>query len=153
MYGGHCTSEKWNNTNKELNKSLVPSFIELISLGKELKGLLGKALFGPCLHNHGYAGTTSWHVFLQQLKPMVQEETHCWTSGPGSKGIQSLRRVWKIRMQLVRIRQSYKQIKQQADSLPEKQQPKRARDMKDKRFIFSWERQRCVERSDICWYG
>lgn len=44
-------------------------------------------------------------------------------------------------MQLVRIRQSNKQIKQQADrSLPDKQQPKGAEDMKDKRFIFSWER-------------
>lgn len=41
---------------------------------------------------------------------------------------------------MARIRQRNIQIKQQEDRrLPDKQQPKRAGDMKDKRFIFSWE--------------
>lgn len=57
-------------------------------------------------------------------------------------------------MQLAMIRQSNKQIKYQADrSLPDKEQPRRAGDVPDKRFIFSWERQRCAERGGVWWCG
>jgi len=47
-------------------------------------------------------------AFQQLLQPKVQEKPHCCPSGPGSKEAQSLRRIWSIRMQLVRIRQSNK---------------------------------------------
>lgn len=81
---------------------------------------------------------SSLHVFLQELKHMVQEKTHCSTSGPVSKETQSLRTVWRIRMvdKLVRVRQTYKQ---QADrSSPDKQQPKRAQKC-ETRGLFSSE--------------
>jgi len=69
---------------------------------------------------------------------MVQEKTHCSTSGPVSKETQSLRTVWRIRMvdKLVRVRQTYKQ--QTDRSSPDKQQPKRAQKC-ETRGLFSSE--------------